>query len=382
MDGSSLIQSIEQQTAFRGRQGGTTWFHPRVCMIPGTNGPIALMTLQSIMGSDVYGPVHWSESSDNGRTWGTPQPIPGWGRKQRTDGLEEGVCDVVPEYHAKTNTVLAIGHNVFYKDNVLAKTQPARAPVYVVRHTTGQWSEPKTLIWDDPRGSAIYTCGCGQRSTRPNGDILFPISFGPRGVTARSVGTLLCSFDGAELRVKSVSNELKNFVKRGLLEPSIAAWAGKYYMTIRAEDGRGYVCTSNDGLSWSEPISWCWDDGSALDMSTTQQHWLVHSEGLFLVYTRKAPENINVIRWRAPLYVAAVDPASLRLIHSSERIAVPMVGDGVKDPRNVAQLGNFHTNYVTPNESWVTVGEVMHEAGWRGDLLISRIRWGRPNKPQ
>src|SRR5262245_6365381 len=81
-DRPSLIQSIEQQTVFRGRLGGTTWFHPRVCVIAGKNGPVALMTLQSIMGSDVYGPVHCCESSDNGLTWNTPRPIPGWGRKQ------------------------------------------------------------------------------------------------------------------------------------------------------------------------------------------------------------------------------------------------------------------------------------------------------------
>ncbi|MEZ6039608.1 MAG: hypothetical protein R3C20_03830 [Planctomycetaceae bacterium] len=37
-------------------------------------------------------------------------------------------------------------------------------------------------------------------------------------------------------------------------------------------------------------------------MSTiTQQHWLTHSDGLYLVYTRKDESNINVIRWRSPL---------------------------------------------------------------------------------
>jgi uncharacterized phage-like protein YoqJ len=30
-------------------------------------------------------------------------------------------------------------------------------------------------------------------------------------------------------------------------------------------------------------------------MSTTQQHWLTHSDGLFLVYTRKEPSNVKFI---------------------------------------------------------------------------------------
>jgi hypothetical protein len=63
---SSLIQSITKVTLRQNRDGkGTTWFHPRVCMRPASDGqPIALMTLQEISGSDYFGPVHWSESRD------------------------------------------------------------------------------------------------------------------------------------------------------------------------------------------------------------------------------------------------------------------------------------------------------------------------------
>ena len=34
------------------------------------------------------------------------------GRHPARNELAEGVCDVVPEYHAPTKTVLAIGHNL------------------------------------------------------------------------------------------------------------------------------------------------------------------------------------------------------------------------------------------------------------------------------
>jgi len=56
-----------------------------------------------------------------GQTWREPEPIASLGRRALPDGLEEGTCDIVPEPHAQTATVLAMGHNVYYKDNVLAR---------------------------------------------------------------------------------------------------------------------------------------------------------------------------------------------------------------------------------------------------------------------
>ena len=115
-------------------------------------------------------------------------------------------------------------------------------------------------------------------------------------------------------------------------------------------------------------------------MSTTQQRWLVHSDALYLVYTRKAKENVNVFRWRAPLYLARVDTEKLCLIRATERVVLPLIGDGVNDARHVARMGNFHTTATTADESWVTVGECLPDDGWRGDVLGARIRWSRPNR--
>jgi hypothetical protein len=98
------------------------------------------------------------------------------------------------------------------------------------------------------------------------------------------------------------------------------------------------------------------------------------------VYTRKAADNVNVMRWRAPLYVARVDPQSLHLIRASERIVLPMRGDGVNDPEHVARMGNFATVNASASESWVTVGETLPAARWHGDTLLARIRWAVPNK--
>jgi hypothetical protein len=212
------------------------------------------------------------------------------------------------------------------------------------------------------------------------GDIVVPLSFGPLGRLDRAVGSVLCSYDGQYVIVRKSGNELSLPIERGLLEPSITRLRGKFYMTIRAEDGHGYVSTSEDGLNWAKLRPWCWDNGEALAMSTTQQRWLAHSEGLFLVYTRKAAENANVFRWRAPLYVAQVDIEALQLIRASEQIVLPLIGDGIHNPEHVARMGNFHVVHATPKESWVTVGETLPKDGWRGDTLVARIYWSMPNK--
>ncbi len=69
----------------------------------------------------------------------------------------------------------------------------------------------------------------------------------------------------------------------------------------------------------------------------------------------------------------------MRLVRSSERVVLPLIGDGIADPSHVARMGNFHTVAAAPGESWVTVGETLPEDGWRGDTLLGRVRWGRPN---
>ncbi|MBN2476587.1 MAG: exo-alpha-sialidase [Pirellulales bacterium] len=375
-----LVADIEREVVFHGRKTRTTWFHPRPCMVPASDGVEALMTLQTIGGSDYFGPVHYTISRDGARSWSEPQPIPGLGRRKLDAGYEVGVCDVVPEYHQPTQTVLAIGHNVYYRNGRLARPQRARWPVYVVRSADGTWSAPRRLKWDDLGGSAIYTCGCAQRVTLEGGDLLVPLSFAPQGRTHRSVATVRCAFDGQQLVVRKVGAELIGTAGRGLLEPSLAALDRRFYMTIRAEDNRGYVTVSDDALTWEPRRPWAWEDGEPLTMSTTQQRWLVHSDSLLLVYTRKAEDNVNVFRWRSPLLMAEVDRRTLRLIRATERVVFPLVGDGVEDPDHVARMGNFHTVAATPAQSWVTVGETLPNDGWAGNTLLARVCWSRANR--
>ncbi len=379
------ISGIEVITLRENRDGseGTTWFHPRAAMVPSSTGsPRALMCLQEIAGSDYFGPVHWSESSDLSKTWSEPSPIEALGRipVPGHEGLEAGVCDVVPQYHAPTNTVLAMGHVVFYRGPKFSKKdQLPRYPVYAIRDAQGNWSERKILKWDDPRVGYIYSNGCGQRVVDDNGDIIMSFTFGSSS-DARSVAGVRCRYDGKNLTIAEVGPSLTNPVKRGLLEPSVTRFQNRFYMTMRAEDERGYVSVSDDGVNYAPQKAWTWDDGKPLTMSTTQQHWIAHSDGLFLVYTRKDASNTAVTRWRSPLWVAQVDPETLHLIRDTEKVVIPLHGDGVNEPDLVPLMGNFHVTNASPGESWVTVGEWMPKNGARGNLTLAKIQWSKPNR--
>ena len=109
----------------------------------------------------------------------------------------------------------------------------------------------------------------------------------------------------------------------------------------------------------------------------------MHSDGLFLVYTRKGANNDHVFRHRAPLFIAQVDPERLVVRRSTERVLVPQRG---------ARLGNFGVTVVSPEETWVTVTEWMqtwgpkyilpvdNKYGADNSIYVAKIRWNRPNK--
>ena len=369
----SLIASIEKAVLPAPPVKGGTWFHPRSCLA----GKKAFMTLQTIMGSDYFGPLHWTTSEDLGRTWTEFQPAPPLGWVPLSEGGNEGVCDVTPEYHPKTGSVLALGHRVFYKTAKFEHEQPSRWPIYAV-WKDGEWGPRQKLVWDDPRGSFIYSNNCGQRVMLPDGDVMMSFTFGTSN-QARAVCGVRCSFDGKQLLIKETGPELTNPKGRGLLEPSLTYFQKRFYLTIRAEDDHGYVAVSDDGLHYEPKQAWAWDDGEPVTMSTTQQHWLTHSDALFLVYTRKDPTNVNVMRWRAPLWVAQVDPKTLKLIRASERVVLPLIGDGVNQADQVPMMGNFGIANVSPDESWVTDGSWCPKAGNTGELQLARIKWSRPN---
>ena len=83
----------------------------------------------------------------------------------------------------------------------------------------------------------------------------------------------------------------------------------------------------------------------------------------------------HVIRNRAPLFMAQVDPARLCVIRATERAIVPDRG---------ASLGNFGVATINENETWITVGECMYspkcaERGSDGSMFAARVIWSKPN---
>lgn len=167
---------------------------------------------------------------------------------------------------------------------------------------------------------------------------------------------------------------LRHDVPRGVYEPSITRFGGRYYITLR-NDERGYVSVSDDGLNYAPKKPWTFDDGQELGSYNTQQHWVTHSDGLYLSYTRKGANNDHIMRHRAPLFLAKVDPERLVVLRETERIIIPERG---------AMLGNFGVVTVNADETWVTDGEGMYakdamERGANGRVYAARIRWSKPN---
>ena len=367
---------IEREIIWENRSGkGTSWFHPRCCRLG--DGRL-FMSLQSIGGSDFYGQIH--ESLFDGKRWSDPAPIAGLGWRACREDTSEGVCDVVPYYHAPTDTVLAIGHNVYYRDGALFDTvgdwgpRPEAAwfrfPVWSVRSAAGEWGPVRRkLVVPGMERAPSYSCGSSQWFFRGKDQVYIPLTYEEPDRRDRMVCSTRFSYDGKELVFEERGNTLELPVNRGLLEPSIAEFGGRVLMTIRAEDGRGYRSESADGLHWEPAKPWTFDNGEELKMSSTQQHFLVCGGKLHLVYTRDAGNNAHVTRFRAPLFIAEVNDR-LELIRESEEIVLPMLDEG----EHAAGMGNFQAVPVSENEALVTVGEERWYDDYRGNTLLARIR--------
>lgn len=229
---------------------------------------------------------------------------------------------------------------------------------------------------DDPQ-FAFAGAGSTQRFDLPDGTILLPIYYRVRlANTNQRVTVVRCSFDGQTLKYLEHGDEIfQADGTRGLSEPSLTRFDDTYFMTIRHEL-RGYVTRSRDGLHFEPIRPWTFDDGSDLGNYNTQQHWVTHSDGLFLVYTRRGLNNDHVSRHRAPLLMAQVDPEKLVVMRETERELVPNRG---------ARLGNFGVTNISPDETWVTVAEWMQPRGVEkygsdGSVYVARLRWARPNR--
>ncbi len=318
-------------------------------------------------------------TNDLGESWSEPAEIDALAPRYETfDGQRRPVAasDFWPHWHAVTGKLLGTGHTVMYTPNWRVTRPRPRSTIFSIYDAAkDRWSPWQRMPMPDEEKFHNAGAGSTQRYDLPDGTILLPFHFYPPGRNAH-VTVARCSFDGEMLRYKDHGDELAiDDNTRGLHEPSLTRFDGQFLLTIR-NDRRGYVTRSRDGLQFEPIRPWRFDDGSDLGNYNTQQHWVTHSDGLFLVYTRRGANNDHVFRHRAPLFMAQVDPQKLHVIRKTERVLVPERG---------ARLGNFGVVDVSEDETWVTVAELMQPKGIEkhgsdGSLWVARIRWAKPNR--
>lgn len=368
----------------RGFDGHTFWAQARAGVIPGEGNqpPTVVVTAQPTLraGSDVFYALSEWRSSDFGTTWDGPiDHADTLGRRQEEDGIMVGICDMSPGWHAASGKLLSTGHTVRYRDDKRPMRDGRREPAYAIYDANRRsWSPWRAVAMPDRLEFKNAGAGSAQRMDLADGTILLPVSF--KNVSGNwnachSATVLRCAFDGSRLAYLEHGTEMTVAEPRGFYEPSLACYRGRYFITLR-NDVRGYVASGDDGLHFESTRPWRFDDGEELGNYNTQQHWVAHSNGLFLVYTRRGLDNDHVFRHRAPLMMAKVDPDNMTIRRETEREIVPNRG---------ARLGNFSVCNVNQNETWVVVAEWMQPEGCElygsdNTIWAARIIWAEPNR--
>ena len=357
------------------------WYHPRATAVPKTAGdgrPDVLITIQKhLRTSDHYSGLSILNSTDLGKTWNGPRAIAALDWVREPGGVDVAVADVTPMFHPRSGKVIAVGAQVRYspKGEQIEDRYRAHQTAYAVFDPkTGHWSNwrrlemPKDTSFDFARSAT-----CAEFVIEDDGSVLLPFYIARSAKDPYSVTVARCSFDGETLSYREHGNLLLSSIERGLYEPSLARLGGRYYLTIR-NDLKGYITRGVDGIHYRPVKSLTFDDGEDLGSYNTQQHWLTHGDGLFLVYTRRGANNDHIMRHRAPLFMAQVDPERLHVIRATERVVVPERG---------GELGNFGASAINDSESWVTAAEGVwnddaRRRGAKGAVFVARVLWENP----
>lgn len=397
---SSKIEDIKNEIILQGRRNNQAWFEPATGIIPGhANGLPQVFVRATLLTGDDIGPQLYLKTDDLGRSWSNPVLCQNWYKVPLKD-------DVYEEpwfgffYHTQSKTFLALGATHFVRDEgkynggIHKNEKHFRAPgfnrgiVYSlwdpVRSDFTPWKRLKL-----PEGIHLGIYQNGQFHENEDGSLLIPgYYYGSeedgKGQNPYSrIVVLRCRFNGKDLAYTEHGSVHTIEEGRGLHEPSVVYFKGRYYLTIR-HDLRAYITSSDDGLHYNHLKVWHFDDGEDLGNYNTQQKWLKHHDTLYLIYNRKSDLNNGVFRSRAPLFIAEVDTKELVVRKNTEQIVFPEKG---------ARMGNFNVVDVQDNEAWVVTGEWLQGKfehskkgqrfwiGWDevnylqyiGDLLLARI---------
>ena len=366
---------IEVTEAMRGSDSDFIWTQARAAAIPDGKGSfMGLMTLSQKLksGDDVYYDLYQSASRNGGKTWHEPAAIPGLGIHELEDGYRRSMSDMTPRWHPESGKVLNIGKSFFYTSDVKLDRSRREVAYAVFDPANNEWGPFNTLalpeLDTDDKWLTAPGSGCVQFHIESNGDVLLPITYRAfteeqRKATNResfevqnnmkrddigsSVAVVRCSFNGEILQFLDMGNALSVKQGRGLGEPSLVKFNGRWFLTIRS-DKTAWVASSDDGLQYSGLKEWTFDDGSILGSYNTQQHWAIVKGRLYLIYTRPDGSNDHVFRHRAPLYIGRVDTDRVVGMKATEQVCIPE--DGVA-------LGNFGVTRVSGNEVWVVSSE-------------------------
>ena len=343
-------------------QPDVAWFNPSVTRLADGRW---LATMLSVNGNDFYGDPMFSISDDEGRTWTKPATIPAFASEELPEfGVREGVCDTHVFTSPNDGTVVVFGCTVYYslKGNVCWEKDfdknrlPKETAVYATWRPETGWSERKILPL--PGCDSSYRTAATQIKFMPDGKCIIPI------YTTVAHG-LFCGFPsdfyGATAPVYVQKGDIfepfktarvfTNPIGRGCCEPSVTRLAdGSYALTIRTEDGSMYVSNSSDGFEWNDARPWRFDDGTPLETSTTQQHWLHIGDKTYLVFVMKYEGNDSIFRFRAPLLIAEAIPQEATLVHGTLKTVFPRRQfNGVE-----ALYGNFHCTQLDDRTALVT----------------------------
>jgi hypothetical protein len=349
----------------------------RAAVIPGNPAGVLLTTQETERGgAHGYRDLLSAESTDGGRTWTSPARIEALRRAKLPDGYDFVIGDVCPQWHAATGVMLATGKTFGFRDGTKEDRSRERVSYSVYAPESKTWSGLQLLdLADDRDGKPMLeaNAGCHQRFDLPDGDVLLPIRY-RKNPPNRQYTTIVarCGFDGKKLTYRAHGSELTIPRDRGLYEPSVTGFQGRYFLTMRA-DHSAFVARSSDELNYEPIVEWTFDDGKVLGSYNTQQHWVTHSDALYLVYTRRGANNDHIMRHRAPLFIARVDPERLCVLRETERILIPESG---------ADLGNFGVVDVSPQETWVITSESIpaERKDVPNRVLLARLVWTQPNQ--
>lgn len=347
----------------------------RAALVPG-DPPRVLLTTQQIekVGSHGYRDLFVLETSDGGTTWSQPRLIENLTRRRMPQGHDLVIGDVCPQWHAATGVVLATGKTFGFDGGTKENRGHERVAYAVYSPASNAWSGLKIVQMPavDHQGLKILepNAGCNQRFDLPGGDVLLPIRY-RKDPKTRAYTTIVaqCAFNGETLTYLEHGSEMTLPRERGLYEPSVIGFGGRYFLTMRA-DHSAFVARSLDGLNYEPMKEWTYDDGQVLGSYNTQQHWIAHDQALFLVYTRRGANNDHVFRHRAPLFIARVDPDRLCVRRGTEQILLPETGLDLG--------GGFGVVDVSPTQTWVVSTEMAFPVSRREEpnrVLLAKVLW-------